>query len=117
MSEENKQSKTTGEEAVCSSAWLGDGLPTCEGWYAAHFPKQDHTAIVYVRYDWSRREHVVDVIGQPKEQSEELWRYKEWKWSEMIMVKSPNSPLVPTPARGGVDRLCSRRDASRDRLR
>ena len=66
-------------------------LPTCEGFYAAHFPLQDHTTIVYVRFDLDKLEHVVDVIGHSKEHSGELWRYSQWLWSEAITVKPPQT--------------------------
>lgn len=75
--------------AVTSSAWLG-ALPACDGWYAAYYPPQAHEAIVRVRYDGERGERVVDVVGQPLKQSEELWRYKEWMWSERLTLTAPN---------------------------
>jgi hypothetical protein len=78
---------------VRCSAWLG-ALPDCDGWYAAYYPPQQHEAIVRVRYDGKRGERVVDVVGQPLEQSEELWRYKEWVWSERLTLTAPNVKLT-----------------------
>lgn len=86
------QSKTEGGGAVASSAWLG-ALPDCDGWYAAYYPPQSHESIVRVRYDGERGERVVDVVGQPLKQSEELWRYKDWMWSERLKLHPPNSVI------------------------
>jgi len=85
---ENTQDENA--EAVRSSAWLG-ALPDGDGWYAVYCPPQQHEAIVRVRYDGERGERVVDVVGQPLKQSEELWRYKEWVWSERLPLTAPNA--------------------------
>jgi len=91
-----KNTQDENAEAVRSSVWLG-ALPDCDGWYAVYYPPQQHESIVRVRYDGKRGARVVDVVGQPLEQSEELWRYKEWVWSERLTLNAPNDQNPSAP--------------------
>lgn len=63
------------------------GIPSDEGWHVAHFPKTGWTEIVFVRLDMEKQEYVVDVIGQEKRHSEDLWRYKEWVFSKRLLLE------------------------------
>jgi len=62
------------------------GLPTDEGWYVAHHPKNNWTEIIFVRLDTNKQEYVVDAVGHERRYSEDLWRYKEWVFSKVLVL-------------------------------
>ncbi len=50
-----------------------------EGWYEAT-KDGNHRQFVRVRLDIESQKYVLDVVGQDRKYSEELWRYKGGDW-------------------------------------
>lgn len=50
-----------------------------EGWYEAT-KDGNHREFVRVRLDIESQKYVLDVVGQERKYSEELWRYKGGDW-------------------------------------
>ena len=86
-----KTNKNKTPMPVGSGVVLGD-LPQDEGWYIAVPPMLDaKPEVVRVHLDIEKQKYVVDAVCQSRQNSEELWRYKEWSWSKaIIMPESPN---------------------------
>jgi len=70
---------------------VGD-LPQDEGWHIAVPPNANSKPeVVRVRLDIEKQKYVVDAVCQARQNSEELWRYKEWSWSKAIEMPQPKT--------------------------
>ena len=82
MSEQNK--KRSVDDIMANSC-----MENIEGWWEA-WMNGEHHQYVFIRLDLKFQRYVLDVAGQSRINSEELWRYKGGDW---MMIRAAKTQL------------------------